>query len=178
MVFWPCLGNHDVRTSTGGPWRDAFWTPANNASQSENYYSFDYGNAHVVVLNSNASTSPGSAQYKFLDEDLAASTARWKFVAFHHTIYSSGRHTSDKLRQKNLAPLFDKHAVDVVFMGHDHDYERTKPLVNTRSLQRARHGLPSPPAVADAICIRAAPRAGPLTRVRAPLHARAIDGNT
>jgi Calcineurin-like phosphoesterase/Iron/zinc purple acid phosphatase-like protein C len=134
LVFWPCLGNHDVRSSSGQPWRDAFYTPANNAANTENYYSFDYGNAHVVVLNSNASTSPGSAQYKFLDEDLAASTARWKFVAFHHPIYSSSHHGSYTGLRNDLLPLFDTHAVDIVFMGHDHDYERTTSMRNNKSV--------------------------------------------
>ncbi len=128
LVFWPCLGNHDVRTASGQPWRDAFYTPANNAAGSENYYSFDYGNVHVAVLNSNSSTSPGSAQYDFLDEDLAASSATWKVVAFHHTIYSSGSHGSNTTIRANLVPLFDQHGVDLVFMGHDHHYERTEPL--------------------------------------------------
>ena len=129
LVFWPCLGNHDVRTSNGAPWRDAFYTPANNAAHDEGYYSFAHGNAHFVTLNSNASTSPGSAQYVFLDQDLAASGARWKFVAFHHTIYSSGSsHGSNLTIRNNLIPLFDKYHVDIVFMGHEHDYERTKSL--------------------------------------------------
>jgi predicted phosphodiesterase len=128
LVLWPCLGNHDVRTSSGQPWRDAFYTPANNAAKSENYYSFDYANAHVVVLNSNSSTSPGSNQYEFLEDDLAASTAQWKFVSFHHTIYSSSHHGSDTDIRSDLVPLFDKYGVDVVFMGHDHSYERTKPM--------------------------------------------------
>jgi hypothetical protein len=128
IVLWPCLGNHDVRTSSGRPWRDAFYTPANNAAGSENYYSFDYGNAHFVVLDSTASTSPGSPQHVFLDADLAASNARWKFVAFHHTIYSSSDHGSNATHRANLVPLFDRHGVDMVFMGHDHDYERTLPL--------------------------------------------------
>ncbi|MCC6764065.1 MAG: metallophosphoesterase [Deltaproteobacteria bacterium] len=128
LVFWPCLGNHDVRTASGQPWRDAFYTPANNTARSENYYSFDFGNAHVAVLNSNASTAPGSAQYVFLDEDLGASTATWKVVAFHHTIYSSSKHGSNTTVRANLVPLFDRHAVDLVFMGHDHVYERTLPL--------------------------------------------------
>jgi len=129
FVFWPTLGNHDVGTAAGQPWRDAFYTPANNAAGSENYYSFDFGNAHVAVLDSNASTSPGSAQYTFLDRDLGATTARWKLVAFHHTIYSSGTtHGSNTTLRTNLVPLFDAHAVDVVFMGHEHNYERTKPL--------------------------------------------------
>jgi hypothetical protein len=128
LVFWPLLGNHDWRTASGQPWRNAFYTPANNPEASENYYSFDYGNAHVVVLNTNVSTSPGSAQYKFADQDLGASTARWKFVAFHHTIYTSSQRGSALAHRANLVPLFDARAVDVVFMGHDHLYERTKPL--------------------------------------------------
>src|SRR5436309_81680 len=79
---WPCLGNHDVVTAGGQPWRDAFYPPANNPAGTENYYSFDFGNAHVAVIDSNASTSPSGAQYRWLDDDLVASTARWKFVAF------------------------------------------------------------------------------------------------
>jgi hypothetical protein len=128
LVFWPCPGNHDWETASGQPWRDAFYTPANNPAHSENYYSFDYGNAHVVVINSNDSTSPGSAQYNFLDADLAASSATWKFVAFHHTIYSNSSHGSNTGIRNNLVPLFDRRGVDIVLMGHDHDYERTKPL--------------------------------------------------
>jgi Calcineurin-like phosphoesterase len=131
LVFWPCLGNHDWGTSSGQPWRDAFATPANNPAGSENYYSFDFGNAHFTVLNSNQSTSPGSAQYNFLDQDLAATGQRWKFVAFHHPIYSSSKHGSSTGIRANLVPLFDKNHVDIVFMGHDHDYERTKPLVGS-----------------------------------------------
>src|SRR5256712_5030635 len=130
LVIWPAIDNHDVRADGGAAWRSAFYTPANNPAGSENYYSFDFGNAHVVVLDTNASTSPGSAEYTFLDNDLRASTATWKFVAFHDTIYSSGSHGSDLTVRANLVPLFDKHGVDMVFMGDDHDYERTKPLRN------------------------------------------------
>ena len=128
VVFWPCLGNHDVRSSGGDPWRDAFYTPANNAAANEGYYSFDQGNAHFVVIDSNRSTSPGSSLHTFLDQDLAASHAAWKFVSFHHTIYSSGTHGSATGIRDDLRPLFDEYAVDIVFMGHDHDYERTVPL--------------------------------------------------
>ena len=98
-MFWPILGNHDYKTASGQPWRDAFYTPANNPAGSENYYSFDVGAAHVAVIDSDENTRPGSAQYQFLDQDLGASQAPWKFVAFHHTIYSSGRHSSDTSRR-------------------------------------------------------------------------------
>jgi 3',5'-cyclic AMP phosphodiesterase CpdA len=128
LTFWPCLGNHDVRAARGAPWRAAFLTPANNLAADDTYYSFDFGNAHVVVLNSHARTTPGSPQYEFLDQDLGASAATWKFVAFHHTIYSNGKHGSNAKIRAHLVPLFDKHGVNLVFMGHDHDYERTRPL--------------------------------------------------
>ena len=49
----------------------------------------------VVVLDSNASTSPGSAQYQFLDQDLAASAKTWKFVFFHHPAYAAGSADSE-----------------------------------------------------------------------------------
>src|SRR5947208_2898823 len=116
-------------TIAGQPWRDVFHTPANNPAGSENYYSFDVGNAHIVVLNSNERTVPGSLQYTFLDHDLASTSARWKLVFFHHTIYSSGTtHGSNLVIRANLVPLFDAHAVDMVLMGHEHHYERTLPL--------------------------------------------------
>ena len=129
VVFWPVLGNHDFKTERGQPWRDAFWTPADNPAHDEGYYSFDYGNAHVVVLDSNAPTAPGSPQYAFLDAQLGRTKARWKLVAFHHAIYSSGsKHGSALKIRANLVPLFDRHHVDLVFNGHNHIYERTKPL--------------------------------------------------
>ena len=131
-VFWPTLGNHDVHTDDGAPWRAAFYTPANNPSANENYYSFDFGTAHVAVLNSNNLTNPGSPQYLFLDQDLAASTALWKFVVFHYPAYSSGFHGSNLTIQANLLPLFDKYGVDIVLTGHDHDYERTRPLMDNK----------------------------------------------
>ena len=129
VVLWPCRGNHDTHINNGAPWREAFYTPGNNPAGSEDYYSFDFGNAHVIVLDSNADTSPGGAQYRFLDEDLGANTAMWNFVVFHHTIYSAGNKHGGNMRiRENLVPLFDEHGVDIVFTGHDHDYERTEAL--------------------------------------------------
>jgi acid phosphatase type 7 len=128
MMFWPLVGNHDFHTGGGQPWRDAFYTPGNNAAGNEDYYSFDYGNAHFVVLDSNAPLGPGSPQYVFLDQDLAASTALWKFVTLHHAMYSSGPTGGNSTLRASLVPVFDRYQVDMVFAGHDHDYERTLPL--------------------------------------------------
>jgi phosphodiesterase/alkaline phosphatase D-like protein len=66
--------------------------------EQENYYSFDYGNAHFTIVDSNKAdlknidTSdycPGSPQYEWLKEDLKSSKCDWKFVFLHHPPYSS-----------------------------------------------------------------------------------------
>jgi hypothetical protein len=63
-----------------------------------------------------------------LEDTLKSSKERWKIVYFHHPLYSSGgRHGSDLKLRETLEPLFIKYAVNVVFTGHDHIYERIKP---------------------------------------------------
>jgi predicted phosphodiesterase len=128
LVLWPCIGNHDIGADDGESWREVFHTPANNRSANEHYYSFKYGNARFVVLDTYDDLDPGTPQYDFLLRAIGSSTAAWKFVVFHDTIYSSGVHGSDESIRADLVPVFEEFGVDVVFMGHDHHYERTWPL--------------------------------------------------
>jgi len=130
VPMYVAIGNHE---------RDSHWYydyvsyPA-----PENYYSFDYGDAHFAVVDSNQDLSPGSPQYGWLDRDLGASRARWKFVAHHHPQYSSdsndygdtatGQSTLGDNNARKIIPLLEKHGVDIVWVGHIHDYERTYPL--------------------------------------------------
>ncbi len=104
----------------------------------ENYYSFDYGNAHFTIVDSNAKLVPGSKQRRWLEEDLASSSAKWKFVAHHHPPFSSdaddyGNTSVESSRRgdprvQSLIPIYEKYNVDVVWCGHIHDYERTWPI--------------------------------------------------
>ena len=60
----PSMGNHDVDYNNGKSFTDVFVNPPNatDPTERELYYSFDYGNAHFVILNNYFSmTSPGSA---------------------------------------------------------------------------------------------------------------------
>ena len=50
-----------------------------------------------------------------------------KIAFFHHPLYSEGRHGSDIRLRQALEPLFVEHEVDVVFVGHEHFYERIEP---------------------------------------------------
>jgi predicted phosphodiesterase len=123
------LGNHDYITANGQPYLDAFYLPHNNPADSEKYYSFDWGNAHFTALDFN--DGPSQAQLDWLQADLAATHQPWKFVFYHQAIYSSGPHGYESYiigKRAVLAPIFEANHVDVVFNGHDHDYERTQSI--------------------------------------------------
>jgi len=128
--FFPALGNTDLSTSR----QDRFLAFKENYAlpHNERYYSFDYGAAHFVALNSFEEFEKGSPQYAWLEKDLEDASRRkgLLFVYFHVPPYSSGAHgkQSFTLRHRVLCPLFEKYGVDVVFNGHDHAYEHL--LVN------------------------------------------------
>lgn len=123
---WLSLGNHDYATLSGQPYLDAFWLPRNNPAQNERYYSFNYGQAHFAILDSNGAID--STAMRWLDRDLAEATTLWKFAVFHHPPYSCGLHGSDVYVRNRFAPILERHGVDIVFTGHDHDFQRSHPL--------------------------------------------------
>jgi 3',5'-cyclic AMP phosphodiesterase CpdA len=120
MVLYPTVGNHDY------PLENYFLT-----FNVSTYYSFDYGYVHVVSLNVFENYTRGSPQYRWLERDLNNSNAPWKVIFFHVPPYSSGEHGPDLDIQDTLVPLFEEYGVEIVFSGHDHDYERSHPLLRS-----------------------------------------------
>lgn len=130
VPLFPVLGNHE---------QDArFYYDYMALPEPEYYYEFQYGDAHVFVIDTNREVGPGSEQYAWLERRLAASDASWKFVSYHHPSYTSdendygnmwrGTSSHGDLRVRKLVPLYDRYGVDIVFNGHIHSYERTWPL--------------------------------------------------
>jgi acid phosphatase type 7 len=135
VPLFPSLGNHEYVTNQGQPYLDNFYLPANNPAGTERYYSFDWGPVHFVALDSNCAIGLASsdrctlaAQKSWLAQDLAATRQPWKVVFFHHPPWSSGAHGSQLKMRREFAPLFEQHGVDLVLTGHDHNYERSKPM--------------------------------------------------
>ncbi len=120
--FWPALGNHDWGTPGATPYLAYFTLPTNGAG--ERYYQVVQGPVHFFVLDSDPAephgTSSTSIQAQWLRAALAASTAPWKIVYFHHAPYSSGNHGST-LAMRWPFQAWGAHAV---LAGHDHHYER------------------------------------------------------
>jgi predicted phosphodiesterase len=128
--FYGSLGNHDVRTRNGQPFLTNFVLPTNGPAglAPERNYSFDYADAHVAVLDTNASIRQlRDIIVPWLRQDMANSKARWKFAVFHHPPYSSGLHGDDARTKRVLDPVLRQLKIDIVFNGHDHHYERWKP---------------------------------------------------
>jgi predicted phosphodiesterase len=122
--LYAAIGNHERNAHW---FYDYFSFPA-----PENYYSFDYGNTHFIVLDTNTYTpfQAGSAQYQWLENDLRSERARnatWVLVFCHQPPFCEGwdspLYDGEWDIRDALVPLFEKHGVDMVFSGHAHNYE-------------------------------------------------------
>lgn len=129
---FPTLGNHDVEKANGAAYFENFHLPRNEEHDTGRYYSFDWGCAHFVALDSELyyQDDGGSPEEQkvWLERDLEASGKPWKIAYLHRPLYSSSEHGSDKRIREDLEPVFAHHGVDLVFSGHDHVYERTVPV--------------------------------------------------
>jgi 3',5'-cyclic AMP phosphodiesterase CpdA len=132
VPVYPVLGNHDILTDNGEPYLTAFALPT-ESSGTERYYSFDFGPLHVAALDSelyydDESVSAGK-QKAWLKKDLQTTDRPWKIVIIHRPPFnSSPYHGADPRVLEDLVGIFEEEGVDVVFAGHEHVYERLKPV--------------------------------------------------
>ena len=131
------IGNHEDEPSEGfSKYMSAF-------GLSKTYYSFNYNNVHVLVMDSDHSSySSGSSQYNFVINDLKSasqnSNIKWIIVYLHKQMYTSPNTCSSSSCSntgsdaKNLRNIyhakFDQYGVDIVINGHLHNYQRTFPI--------------------------------------------------
>ena len=123
VPFMPVTGNHDEVDGVADRYISHFNLPDNGVESSTEgtTYSFDYGSAHVIVLNTESNIKK---QTKWLEKDLANTDKPWKIVALHRGAY--GGNTYGKI--EDWVTVFDKYAVDLVLQGHNHEYARSFPL--------------------------------------------------
>ncbi len=125
VPVFPAAGNHDNKTADGGPFREVFQLPENGGEAGrERWYSFDWGAIHIVVLDTDR-IHP--RQVEWLQADLAKTDLSWKIVVLHRPPFSSGMHGSSLHVRNAFVPIFERNKVQLVFSGHDHNYERTRP---------------------------------------------------
>lgn len=133
----PVPGNHEYRSRNAAPYF-AYWG-AQAGEAGRGYYSFDLPGWHLIALNSNIDNEPGTAQYAWLQADLAATEAPCLLAFWHHPVYSSGRH-GGRAEMGAVWRLLYERGASLVLSGHDHDYERFAPL-NAQGAPDPERGL-------------------------------------
>jgi hypothetical protein len=125
-------------------------TGAKTQIDHQSNYSFDYGNAHFLYLDANPHlfndnlpstnafnapppvfTSYPTALGNWVINDLNSSKQTWKIVVYHQPAFSSGDATIVNNQMRAVAKLLEDHGVNVVFNGHEHNYQRTLPIRST-----------------------------------------------
>jgi hypothetical protein len=134
----PSPGNHDYVTNGAAPYYAYFGSLAGPTDRG--YYSYTLGSWHVVSLNSDVSMAAGSAQYTWLQNDLAASTALCTLAYWHHPLFASGTQVGSSTHSKQVWNLLYAAGADVVVAGHEHNYERFAPQTPA-GVAKATYGL-------------------------------------
>ncbi|HEY4799725.1 MAG TPA: T9SS type A sorting domain-containing protein [Bacteroidia bacterium] len=126
-VVYHAEGNHDAASPS--MFSNLWDLPVTGGTNL--YYSTRYGNAIFITINT---CDPSNAtQLSWLKSTLAAAAADptivWKIVSCHHAFFTVGQHAGDMNSYRTtLWKAFDDYGVDLVFTGHDHNYQRSKPV--------------------------------------------------
>ena len=136
-AIMPAAGNHE---KSGYMLDQNFVLPKTVDQDRESgvFYSYDYNNAHFIVLNTNNLSEDKALsddQLAWLKADAQASDAQWKIVVLHKALYSNGSHYDDKdvkAMRKQLCGLMPDLGIDIVLQGHDHVYLRTDVMDNNK----------------------------------------------
>ena len=132
--LWWNNGRHASNGECGVPtfvrWGSA--VPYENSS-GKTWYSFDWGNVHVVMMDSEHDWQYGSNQHAWLEANLAAvnrTKTPWVVVTSHRPIYTTELcvvpdYIVSRFMRQALDPLFEKYKVNLALVAHLHSYERT-----------------------------------------------------
>jgi hypothetical protein len=119
----PILGNHEQDGTTWAGY-DRYW------KSPPPFYSYDAAGWHFVVFNSDdrfMQLQPGTPQFDWLAQDLAANDAQCTIAGFHHPVVSVGPQ-GDNPELNQVWQLLADNGVDIALTGHDHSYQRWAPL--------------------------------------------------
>ncbi len=129
------LGNHEYYGDIKGETSKAVFDLPESAQGS--YYSFEYGNVYVGVINNGGSVTAAVEEMK---ADAAKSDCAWKAVVLHEPIYGTESTMADETRLAVTKAMEDA-GIDVVFSGDDHAYARTFPMLGDKVSEDESEGV-------------------------------------
>lgn len=168
VPFHAVLGNHDIRTTNGSA-----QLAYPRFGMKGRWYTLHRGPVQFFLLDTN-SNAAWQHQMPWLKRVLAASSAPWKVAVGHHPIYSSGLYGNDRAAIARLTPLFGRHGVQLYINGHDHNYERSRPIDGTTYLTVGNGGATLRPVAAGPTSARAVSSFG-FTSLHADAHSLTIE---
>ena len=121
----PAPGNHEYRSQSAFGYFD-YWG-AQAGPERRGYYATRWQNWLILSLNSEVDAAPGSEQAKWLGKTLADSPESC-VLAFYHKPAHSLKVRSGAENAILLFRQLQQAGATVVLNGHNHFYERTKPL--------------------------------------------------
>jgi acid phosphatase type 7 len=139
----PSPGNHEHAVFGAAAYYEYFGKSAGEPRKG--YYSYDLGEWHVIVLNSEIvvngvfKEADRKAQLDWLAGDIKSNQKRCTVAYWHHPRFSSGWHGSDPRIAVLWGLLYDGGA-DLILNGHDHHYERFHPM-NAAGLLDSTRGM-------------------------------------
>ena len=137
-VLMPVSGNHEYVSYAIAKHFNVKWA---NFSDSGTYYSFDYGNAHFTIINSNEAIRNANefktTQKEWIENDLASTNKEWKIAMMHFPTIDNTQPAHIQLTREVLMPLFAKYEVDLVLSGHTHQYFRSTVYAHADNLEGA-----------------------------------------
>ncbi len=132
---FPALGNHEYRTPGAKGFFDYF---KGRQPGGKGYYRVTTNGWNIYVLNSNCDKVNCAAEAAWLDRQMAANPSKCSLITMHHPRYSSGfEHGSSTLVKGLWKAAYRRHN-DVVLAGHDHDYERFRPMDASNHIRKRR----------------------------------------
>ncbi len=117
IPYQSSMGNHE---HSGVLFEKYFPYPYVN----KRYWSFDYGPAHLIILDQYRDLGKDSQQLNWLKKDLTQNKKKWKIILLHEPGWTAGVHRNNKDVQEYIQPLCLKHDVKLVLAGHSHYYAR------------------------------------------------------
>lgn len=132
--FYPAMGNHDAMFRNGLAFRTVHAWPGRPVP----YYSFDWGDAHFVALDTNQSLDDAvegaGDMLRWLERDLHETRKLLRVVFFHHPPFPTANYRGDARCQRvaeQVVPILERAGVHLVLSGHEHLYQRVQPRNGT-----------------------------------------------
>jgi hypothetical protein len=116
----PLPGNHDYNTSNAAGYRGYF----GYTNTEPLYYHFEAGGWQVYMLDSQQQMGTASAQYAWLEDQLAANPDNCVAAFWHHPLASTGEYAPGINKVRAAWTLLQQSGGDIVLVGHEHAYER------------------------------------------------------